>query len=316
MKRIIKTHNLYYWSMDIMHQLESFVEELRRQEKSAHTLASYRYDLVLFSRWLEATTGQSFEASQVTPTDLREYRAYLLTVEHRSPATINRRLASLRTFFQWARAEGLCQELPTESVKGIQSSPRAPKSLPKKDVDRLIRQVEQSGHKRDLAILQLLRHTGIRVGELTALRLSDVTLSERKGQLVVRSGKGSKYRVVPLNADARKALSDYLAVRPKNIADALFLGRRSEPLSPRAVEQTVLKYAQQARLEDVSPHTLRHTFGKSALDAGVDLVTVSRLLGHARLETTAIYTTPSAQDLEQAVEQLEADYVDRKGVKD
>src|SRR5205814_4655345 len=159
----------------------------------------------------------------------------------------------------------------------------------------------------------LLRHTGIRVGELTALRLSDVTITERKGQLVVRAGKGSKYRVVPLNADARKALSDYLAVRPKSTADHLFLGRRSDGLSPRAVEKTVLKYAQQARMEEVSPHTLRHTFGKSALDAGVDLVTVSRLMGHERLETTAIYTTPSAQDLEQAVEKLEADYSDLAG---
>ena len=240
----------------------------------------------------------------------------MLTVEQRSPATINRRLASLRTFFHWARAEGLCRELPTDSVKGIQSSPRAPKAPSKKDVDRLIREAEQGGNKRDLAILQVLRHTGIRVGELVALHLADVTLSERKGQLVVRAGKGSKYRIVPLNADARKAVNDYLAVRPKSISERLFLGRRSNGLSPRAVEKTVLKYAQQARLKDVSHHTLRHTFGKSALDAGVDLVTASRLMGHERLETTAIYTTPSAQDLEQAVEKLEADYVDRKGVKD
>jgi integrase/recombinase XerD len=299
-----------------MEQIDHFTDELRRQEKSPNTTQSYRYDLVLFARWLEATTDEAFLASSVTPTDLREYRRYLLEVERRSPATINRRLASLRTFFQWARAEGLCREIPTDAVKGIQSSPRAPKSLPKKDVDRLIREVEQSGNKRDLAVLQVLRHTGIRVGELTALRLADVTLSERKGQLVVLSGKGSKYRVVPLNADARKALSEWLAVRPKTMSAFVFLGRGSERLSPRAVEKTVLKYAHQARLEEVSPHTLRHTFGKSALDAGVDLVTVSRLLGHERLETTAIYTTPSTHDLAKAVERLEADYLNGKGVSE
>src|SRR4051795_399241 len=302
--------------MDTMEQIERFTDELRRQEKSANTTQSYRYDLVLFSRWLEATNGEPFQADRITPTDLREFRAYLLNVERRSPATINRRLASLRTFFQWAQAEGLCREIPTDAVKGIQSSPRAPKSLPKKDVDRLIREVEQSGNKRDLAMLQVLRHTGIRVGELTALRLADVTLGERKGQLVVRAGKGSKYRVVPLNVDARKAVSDYLAVRPKSTSDRLFLGRRSEGWSPRAVEKTVLKYAHLAKLDDVSPHTLRHTFGKSALDAGVDLVTVSRLMGHERLETTAIYTTPSAQDLEKPVEKLEVDYIGGKGVNE
>src|SRR5215211_5631024 len=152
--------------MDTMQQIERFTDELRRQEKAPNTIESYRYDLVLFARWLEATNDETFQSSSVTPTDLREYRRYLLEVERRSPATINRRLASLRTFFQWARAEGLCKEIPTDSVKGIPSSPRAPKSLPKKDVDRLIREVEQGGNKRDLAVLQVLRHTGIRVGEL------------------------------------------------------------------------------------------------------------------------------------------------------
>src|SRR3954447_9556352 len=233
-ERIIKSHNLYYSPMDTMEQIERFTDELRRQEKSPNTIQSYRYDLVLFARWLEATNGEPFAAAAITPTDLREYRAFLLNEERRSPATINRRLASLRTFFQWARAEGLCKEIPTDAVKGIQSSPRAPKSLPKKDVDRLIREVEQSGNKRDLAVLQVLRHTGIRVGELVGLRLADVTLGERKGQLVVRAGKGSKYRVVPLNADARKAVSDYSPCDPRTTSECLFLGRRSERLSPRA----------------------------------------------------------------------------------
>src|SRR2546421_9281326 len=132
MRRIIETHNLYYASMDTV-QIERFADELRRQEKSLNTIESYRSDLVLFARWLEATNGEGFEASSVTPTDLREYRSYLLHVEHRSPATINRRLASLRTFFQWACAEGLCREIPTDAVNGIQRSPRAPKSLPRKD---------------------------------------------------------------------------------------------------------------------------------------------------------------------------------------
>src|SRR5215210_3402817 len=140
----MRAHNLHYPPMNEMEQIERFTDELRRQEKAPNTIESYRYDLALFARWSEATNGEAFQASGITPTDLREYRSFLLNVERRAPATINRRLASLRTFFQWARAEGLCQELPTDAVKGIQSSPRAPKSLAKKDVDRLLRQVEQS----------------------------------------------------------------------------------------------------------------------------------------------------------------------------
>src|SRR3712207_4035478 len=110
-------------TMPPMDQIDQFLQDLRRQEKAHNTIESYRSDLVLFSRWLEATNGEPFAASRITPTDLREYRAYLLQVEQRSPSTINRRLASLRTFFQWARAEGFCREIPTASVKGISSSP-------------------------------------------------------------------------------------------------------------------------------------------------------------------------------------------------
>ena len=104
------------------------------------------------------------------------------------------------------------------------------------------------------------------------------------------------------------ALADaYREVRPKVVDDHLFVGQRGTGLTPRAVEKLVEKYARLAGLPDVSPHVLRHTFGKHALDAGVDLVTVSRLLGHERLETTAIYTTPSAGDLATAVAKLETD---------
>jgi integrase/recombinase XerD len=132
--------------MDTVQQIERFADELRRQEKSRNTIKSYHSDLVLFARWLEATNGEAFEADRITQTDLREYRNYLLTVEHRSPATINRRLASLRTFFHWARAEGLCREIPTDQVKGIQSSPRAPKALPKAAQSALLPELRRLRH--------------------------------------------------------------------------------------------------------------------------------------------------------------------------
>lgn len=190
-------------------------------------------------------------------------------------------------------------------VKGVQSVPRGPKSLEKREVDRLVRAVEQDRSKRNLAIIHLLRHTGLRVGELCALRLSDVVSSERRGTVTVRSGKGNKHRVVPLNNDARKAIREYLDVRPKIGDDHLFIGQRGDPLRPQGVELLVKQYATQAGLENVTPHVLRHSFARQALDSGTDLVTVATLLGHQRLETTAIYTKPSERDLEKAVERLE-----------
>ena len=99
----------------------------------------------------------------------------------------------------------------------------------------------------------------------------------------------------------------YQKVRPTVSADRLFIGPRGQGVGPRAIELLITKYARLAGLEHLTPHTLRHSFGKHALDAGADLVSVSALLGHQRLETTAIYTTPSQRDLQKVVEKLEQD---------
>src|SRR5215212_4270015 len=191
-----------------------FLQDLQRQETSPRTRDAYRLDLLHCANWFARTVGEGFSPDAVTPTDVREYRGHLMNVEKRRPATVNRRLAALRRFFGWAKATGLAKELPTDNVKGVASSPRAPHWLEKRDVDRLIRTVERHGNTRDLAIILTLRHTGIRVSELSSLTLGDVETSERKGTLTVRSGKGGKFRVLPLNIDARRVIASYLEVRP------------------------------------------------------------------------------------------------------
>ena len=288
-------------------EVDEFLADLRRQDAAPATVRGYAADLRAFARWFPDPTGEPFSARAVTPTDLREYKAYLRTVERKQAATVNRRLAALRRFFVWAKGAGKIAELPTEQVTGVPAAPRTPKALAKREVDRLIREAERHGNKRNLAILLTLRHTGLRVGELCNLRLGDVAVSERKGALLVRGGKGNKDRTVPLNSDARRALAAYLAVRPKVADDRIFVGQRGDPLKPQGAQEVVAKYARRAGLPEVTPHVLRHTFAKHVLDAGEDLATVQRLLGHERLETTAIYTQPTARDLEEAVRRLEAD---------
>lgn len=280
------------------HLLENFARDLALQEVAPKTVDSYRLDLTDFWRWFAESVSDSPTPDSVTPSDIRDYSSHLINIEQRKPATLNRRLAALRKFFLWAKAKGFVRELPTEQVKGVTSSPRAPRWIEKREVDRLIRTVERHGTGRDQAILLTLRHTGIRVSELCAIRVGDLETSERKGSLVVRSGKGGKYRDVPLNLDARRAIQSYLEVRPSTPSDYLFIGQRGQGLTTRAVELLVAKYSRLAGLEGVTPHTLRHSFCKHTLDAGADLVTVSALAGHQRLETAAIYTTPSARDLE------------------
>src|SRR5947207_9034435 len=138
---------------DVDQLVERFLQDLERQETSPKTRRAYQLDLLHFATWFARTVGESFSPEAVTPTDVRDYRSYLINVEQRQPATVNRRLAALRRFFQWAKATGLAKELPTDNVKGVASSPRAPHWLEKRDVDRLLRAVERHGNTRDLAIV-------------------------------------------------------------------------------------------------------------------------------------------------------------------
>jgi site-specific recombinase XerD len=284
----------------IARELTGFLADLAREGAAPKTLRSYRSDLAHFAGWFAESAGEAFAPAAVTPTDVRDYRAALLTVANRAPATVNRRLAALRRFFRWAKAQKLVAELPTEGVRGVNTPKKAPKSLAKREVDRLVRHAERAGRvpsgRRDLAVLELLRHTGLRVGELCALRLGDVAIGERKGVLTVRSGKGGKYRQVPLNADARRALTAYLAVRPTSAEERLFLGAGARPLGPQGVADLVAKHARRAGLDDVTPHTLRHTFARRLLDEGASLVDVAALLGHEKPRDDGyLHAAPSAR---------------------
>jgi integrase/recombinase XerC len=295
----------------VLPELESFLAALRGREASTHTLAAYRQDLTGFAAWFSDHVGTACTLAAITPTDVRDFRTYLRDQEHRTPATINRKLAALRSFSQWAITTGRRADSPVATVKDVRQEPRRPRWFVKRDLDRLLREVEAAAKPatkvRDRAIVLTLRHTGLRVSELVGLRVRDVTLSERKGSLRVL-GKGAKERTVPLNQTVRGALAAYLAQRQARLdADQqseLFLGQRG-PLNRQAVEKLIAKYAQRAGLDGFSPHSLRHSFAKSLLDAGEDLVTVQSLLGHERLDTTARYTQPGVRDLEEAVGRLD-----------
>ncbi len=135
--------------------------------------------------------------------------------------------------------------------------------------------------KCDRAMIVLLLNSGLRISELCALSTKDIELTDRKGKLIVRQDKGSKKREVPLNRIAREALKDWMNVR--TAGDALFEGKRGDRLSPSGVYRRLVELARRAKLEDVSPHTLRHTFSKNLVDAGVGLEHVAALLGQSNL---------------------------------
>jgi site-specific recombinase XerD len=292
-------------SKDYRHYLE-------RVGKSTHTVKAYLRDFAVFVHWFEQSRGEEFSAKGVDPGDVTEYRGYLL--RHGSkPATINRRLVALSRFFKWAIRQKLVADSPFEALERVQVNTGqqreiAPRWLDENEQLALLRAVRRGGSARDLAVIQTLLGTGLRISELANLTISDLDISERKGWLRVREGKGNKSREIPLDNRTRLAISNYLEERKGSKvhehadvgSDMLFLGQRG-PINERGVDYLVRKYAYQARLQHCTAHTLRHTFAKNLVDTGTPLDQVATLLGHESLDTTRIYVRPSRQDLQRAV---------------
>lgn len=291
-----------------------FATYLQGQDRSAKTVRSYLSDLAQFTIWFEQTNGETVTPQAITPTDLREYRQYMLITQRLAANTINRRLAALSTYLAWGVETGVLEYNPAQKVKGVGKQALAPKWLTKTEQGRLERMVEadlQSARtepakrwtKRDYALILVMLHTGLRAGEVCALTLGDITISDRKGQIVVQSGKGSKQRTLPLNQPVREALTNWLQIRPANELRQVFLGQRGDALTESALRRILDALSRRANV-DASPHTLRHTFGKRLVDNGVTLEKVAALMGHSSLNTTRMYLTPGQQDLERAVATL------------
>jgi site-specific recombinase XerD len=255
----------------------------------------------------------------ITNSVVRSYKQALLADQH-LPATINRQLASLASFTHWAQLVGYLEagRNPVQEVKAVQRMPLAPRWLDKKELLKLLHSVRDELERairryprwqvlviRDATLVIFLLHTGLRIHEVEALTLRDIQLGDRSGKVIVRQGKGNKYREVPLNAKVRRMLEDYLLVRPKVDSQSFFLGLHDEGAGEKTIRRAVARFAKKADLKKVSPHTLRHTFAKSLVDSGVGLEKVAALLGHSNLNTTRVYITPGERDLERAVEGLE-----------
>ena len=145
---------------------QAFEEALRNRPEgiSPYTVRGYVADLERFGRWFEKTNGEGLRLRDVTPVDVRDYKAHMQTVKKFKPATINRRLAALRAYFAWAIEEGLISEDPVR-VRNVEEPQTAPRSISEREYHRLLRAVQKDGSKRDVAIVEMLRHSGLRVGD-------------------------------------------------------------------------------------------------------------------------------------------------------
>jgi integrase/recombinase XerC len=291
--------------------IEQFLEHLRYERNvSSHTIRNYSSDLEQFLDFLapaDPKTGKrrTPEVSTIDHLTIREWLASLHTAQKRK-ASIARKLAALRTFFQFLVREGMLELNPAKLV----ATPKLEKKLPKHlSIEEAVRFIESPDletdlGKRDRAMLELMYATGVRVAELTTLNLPDVDF---RNQLVRVTGKRRKQRIVPFGDPAGVAIKNYLDVRDKFLLNtpilkrddaALFLNYQGTRITTRSVGRMVEKYIRIcAGMHNISPHALRHSFATHLLDSGADLRDIQELLGHARLSTTQVYTHVSMEKL-------------------
>ena len=298
--------------------LSQFKKKLQQQDLSQVTIRGYLDDLNYFLRWLKTLYGRSVELKKINSADLRAYRQELVTIKRQKATSVNRRIQSLKRFFNWAAQIKLIRKDPATELRFVRlKAATQPLSLTKAEVHALLRVAGQSSHglaKRNYALLQLILQAGLRIGEVVKLQYRDVSINKRSGSVYFSYGKGFKEREVPLNATARRALNNYLVTREKlTPKSSLFLTKQGSCPVIRTLQLAIFSMTRRAKINRirVSAHTLRHTFANNYLKANPgNLVELAALLGHESLNTTAIYTKASKEDLAHGVERSEINIYD------
>lgn len=290
-----------------MEELFKKYEEYLRHEQDAsnHTTKNYMADLHQFHDYAKKAYPQIVSQGRagLEKIDANVIRGYLSTLFGKNnPASIARKLASLRSFFKYWIREGAMSSNPAKDV----ATPKVPKRLPKfltVDEVGILLGGPISGDVlslRDKAMMEVMYAAGLRVSELVGLDIDNINLAE--GMLKVL-GKGRKERMVPIGSKAQTAIVNYFAHREELIekgrpVKAVFLNRQGDRITPRSVERMIQKYLHSSGIQkEVTPHVLRHSFATHMLNSGADLRGIQELLGHSSLSTTQKYTHVSVDKL-------------------
>lgn len=265
---------------------------------SDNTIAAYRNDLSQFSTFMRAKGSDDW--SNVTRVAINDYISNLKDNSRRSysSSTIARKVAAIKSFFHYLIAEGIVQNDPTATLNSPKVKKRLPKIISVKDINRLLQITtvdDAPKSRRDHAMLALLYASGIRVTELVSLNVDDVNFSE--GSVRVKGKKsGIKERYIPVTGDALEALRVYIERGRRQLLHtqkdpALFLNHRGKRLTRQGAWLIIKRYVEEIGIEGkVTPHTLRHSFAAHKLSLGKSLQDIQKLLGHANISTTQVYT--------------------------
>lgn len=280
--------------MNFPDAVKEFLDYLRLEKvRSQETSRAYRADLEDFQRFVARVDEQAIgDVRQIDTLLIREYLADRFTSLKKE--SLARKVASMRSFFKFLVRETIVDSNPASAIRAPKRGRALPRALSVDDMDRFFGR-NVSMPQRDLAIFELLYSSGLRVSELTSLRLTDLDLDNGWVRVL---GKGRKERYVPVGTRAVTAVRDYLPIRAACMAasksgghDGLFVNRRGGSLSSRSVRRILKGCLQTAGLAaDASPHAFRHSFATHLLHGGADLRSIQEMLGHSSLSTTQRYT--------------------------
>lgn len=288
-------------------QLVAFLSHLEREYRySENTIAAYRNDLNQFLEYVEAHFGSKLNTwGDVTAGSVEAYLAFMKHKEQPyASSTIARKVAAIKSFFNYLTAQEIVDENPTLEIDSPKVKKRLPQTLSFAEVERLLEAPMSNNSPkslRDLTLLNILYETGMRVTEVVSIQMSDLSLDRSILSSPTRQGDA---REIPIEDNTKTLLIEYLAEgRPQlakdKIEGALFLNHRGEKLTRQGLWLIIKGYARQAGLNtEVTPHTLRHSFAVHRLSKGSKLEDIQRLLGHANISTTQIYTQMESAEAE------------------
>jgi integrase/recombinase XerD len=276
-------------------QVEKFLEYITAQKGySGNTLAAYQNDLSQFLAFLGTRVSKWDEVNR----DLIEgYIYHMRSEQEYASSTVARKVAAIKSFFHYLVERGELEDDPTATLDSPKVRKHLPKPIEEEDLERLLSEPgreDTAKALRDRALLEVLYATGLRVTELVSLNVDDVNLASATLRIVRSKDKAE--RVVPIHARAIEPLQDYLKRgRMQLLRDpgqlALFLNHRGQRLTRQGLWLIVKHYVHEVGIvEDVTPHTLRHTFAAHLIERKADLEYVQELLGHANISTTQVYT--------------------------
>ncbi len=290
-----------------MSMLDKFLLYLQVElNYSARTIRAYGDDLRQFFLFCNLDP-ETVNYSTVSQRQIRTWLASLLS-NRLSPRTVNRKLSALRRFYNFLLSRKVVTSNPLAEISGPKITQKLPSFITKDEASKLLDGIEYSGDfvgMRDLTILSLFYFTGVRVSEMTSLRVTDVDFDS---QTVRVFGKGSKERLLPIHPSLIPLLTEYIAQRntfiQANQTPFLIVSNKGDKPYPEMVYRIVRRHLSMVTtLEKKSPHVLRHTFATHLLDEGADINAIKELLGHSNLATTQIYTHTGVDKLKKAYKQ-------------